>query len=94
MMWSLKRGGIVQREVEIEAQIHLEEGMYWAEVPAHPGLFASGETLDELAEALAEAWFLYHEDSHTEVRVISADEAATMRRSSGRVDQLKLLVPA
>jgi predicted RNase H-like HicB family nuclease len=52
------------KQVEATVLIHQEDGMYWAEVPSHPGLFASGETLDELLEALGEAWALYtHEDS-------------------------------
>lgn len=32
-----------------------EGGMMWAEAPGRPGCFASGETEDELREALAEA---------------------------------------
>jgi predicted RNase H-like HicB family nuclease len=44
--------------IEIEAEIHQENGMYWAKVATHPGLFASGATLDEVAEALGEAWSL------------------------------------
>jgi predicted RNase H-like HicB family nuclease len=50
---------VKDKQVEIQAQIFCEDGMYWAKVPSHPGLFASGETLDELKEALVEAWFLY-----------------------------------
>jgi predicted RNase H-like HicB family nuclease len=41
--------------VHQEDGIHQEDGMYWAEVADHPGLFASGETMDELIEALG-AW--------------------------------------
>jgi predicted RNase H-like HicB family nuclease len=43
----------------VQVCIREEEGMYWAEVPEHPGLFASGETINELLDALAEAWTLY-----------------------------------
>ena len=32
-----------------------EEGGFWAEVPALPGCFTQGETLDELRANLAEA---------------------------------------
>jgi predicted RNase H-like HicB family nuclease len=46
-------------QIELKALVHEEDGMYWAEVPSHPGLFASGETIDELVEALGEAWLLY-----------------------------------
>lgn len=49
-------------QVELQANVHREDGMYWAEVPSHPGLFASGQTIDELIEALGEAWVLYTSD--------------------------------
>jgi predicted RNase H-like HicB family nuclease len=42
--------------------MHAEDGTFWAEIPSRPGLFASGETREELAEALREAWTLYHDD--------------------------------
>ena len=47
-------------QIEIKALVHKEDGSFWAEVPGCAGLFASGDTLDELAEALSEAWTLYH----------------------------------
>ncbi|MHB8234855.1 MAG: type II toxin-antitoxin system HicB family antitoxin [Solirubrobacteraceae bacterium] len=92
-------GGILKdTQVEIQAQIHCEDGMYWAEVASHPGLFASGETLDELKEALVEAWFLYTQEvasTHIEATAPQATPTAEKPANhSGRVDQLKLLVPA
>lgn len=77
--------------------------MYWAEVSSHPGLLASGETLDELKEALVEAWVLYIQESVVSTDIESmpgsaqsatAKKSAPQKRASGRVDQLKLLVPA
>ncbi|HYB22632.1 MAG TPA: type II toxin-antitoxin system HicB family antitoxin [Solirubrobacteraceae bacterium] len=53
------------RQVELHANVRFDSGMYWAEVPSHPGLFASGETVDELIEALGEAWALYTSDDET-----------------------------
>jgi predicted RNase H-like HicB family nuclease len=41
--------------MELTVRLHFEEGAYWAEVLELPGCFASGETLVELNEALAEA---------------------------------------
>ena len=41
--------------VEFHAEIHEEDGSYWAEVRELPGCFASGENLDELKEAGAVA---------------------------------------
>jgi predicted RNase H-like HicB family nuclease len=45
--------------MELTARIRQEAGMYWAEVEELPGCFASGETVDELIEALGEAVALY-----------------------------------
>jgi predicted RNase H-like HicB family nuclease len=41
------------RMMELIANIHLEDGSYWA-VPELPGCFASGDTLDELLASLRE----------------------------------------
>lgn len=50
--------------MEITANIHLEDGAYWADVPALPGCFASGHNLDELVESLREGVELYLKDEH------------------------------
>lgn len=39
----------------LDVMIHEEEGSLWAEVPSMPGVFAAGDTLDELWESLMEA---------------------------------------
>lgn len=54
--------------MEITANIHLEDGAYWADVPALPGCFASGESLDELMESLKEGICLYLDEADTEDR--------------------------
>lgn len=41
--------------MEFHAEIHEEDGSYWAEVRELPGCFASGRSLDELKDALLEA---------------------------------------
>jgi predicted RNase H-like HicB family nuclease len=70
-------------QVELIVAVHEEDGMYWAEVPAYPGLFASGETMDELIEALGEAWVMY---THDEQPARPAVHPATQ--------SLNVLVPA
>lgn len=45
--------------VEYIAKVHREDDALWAEVLDLPGCFASGESLDELREALEEAVKLY-----------------------------------
>ena len=44
---------------DIRVQIHLEDGSMWATVDDMPGVFATGDTLDELRESLQEAVALY-----------------------------------
>jgi predicted RNase H-like HicB family nuclease len=41
--------------MELTVAIHAEGDSYWSEVRELPGCFASGRTLEELAEALEEA---------------------------------------
>jgi predicted RNase H-like HicB family nuclease len=45
--------------MEITANIRLEDGSYWADVPDLPGCFASGATLDDLFDSLREGIELY-----------------------------------
>ena len=45
--------------MEYTARIHHEDGTCWAEVPEPPGVFASGDTVDELLDGLKEAVALY-----------------------------------
>lgn len=47
--------------MEITANIRVEDGSYWADVPALPGCFAAGTTLDELFDSLREGIELYLE---------------------------------
>jgi predicted RNase H-like HicB family nuclease len=65
--------------MEYTARIHHEDSSYWAEVPELPGVFASGDTLDELLEGLKEAVALYLGD---------ADAGAA------ELSELKFAVPA
>ena len=58
--------------MELTANIHLEEGSYWADVPELPGCFASGDTLDELFDSLREGVRLYLDDAPQQFQVRSA----------------------
>ena len=49
--------------MEYTARIHHEDDTYWAEVPELPGVFASGDNVDELLDALKEAVALYLGDA-------------------------------
>jgi predicted RNase H-like HicB family nuclease len=72
------------KQIELDVNVHEEGGMYWAEVPSHPGLFASGETMDELLAALGEAWSLYAS--------AAGPSRPTTAHSAAR--SLKILLPA
>ena len=48
--------------VHITASIRFEGDHYWAEVQELPGCFATGDTLDELRDALEEAIAIYLTD--------------------------------
>jgi len=48
------RAKMTNSPMELTAHIHIEDGSYWADVPALPGCFASGESLDELFASLQE----------------------------------------
>lgn len=67
--------------MELTARVHNEDSSYWAEVTELPGCFASGDTLDELKEALAES-----------VRLYLADRGPAAAPDA-EVGALKLIVP-
>jgi predicted RNase H-like HicB family nuclease len=43
----------------LTVEIHEEDGVLWGQVVELPGCFATGDDLDELAEALGEAIIVY-----------------------------------
>ncbi len=59
--------------MELTASIRAEDGSYWAEVVELPGCFASGETLDELFEALREGIAAYLAERPSEGREIDGE---------------------
>lgn len=72
--------------MELTARIHIEEGIYWADVPELSGCFASGDTLDELFESLREGVALYlgaepASEESIERRTIQAPLASPPNRS-------------
>lgn len=46
-------------DMTVTVEIHEEDGSFWATVQEMPGVFASGESMVELEEALAEAIGMY-----------------------------------
>ncbi len=39
---------------DLDVTVHFEDGTFWATVAEFPGVFATGETLEELRESLTE----------------------------------------
>jgi predicted RNase H-like HicB family nuclease len=76
-------------QIEIQALVHEEDGSFWAEVPTCPGLFATGDTLDELVEGLREGWTLYHD-----VELVEELHGPSRSDGPGRTSSLTLRVPA
>ena len=44
---------------ELHVKVRLEDNSFWATVDEYPGVFAAGDSLDELRESLEEAIALY-----------------------------------
>jgi predicted RNase H-like HicB family nuclease len=74
--------------MELTARVHQEDGSYWAEVLELPGCFASGQSLDELREALEEAVALCLDDQSES----AGSSRAGAPRATLRVGEMKVLV--
>ncbi len=57
-----------------------EEGGYWAEVPALPGCFSQGETIDETLANVREAVELHVESLREEGQDIPSDRGLVIGR--------------
>jgi predicted RNase H-like HicB family nuclease len=68
----------------LTVEIHQEDGILWGEVVELPGCFATGEDLDELAEALGEAISLYQAKTSS-VSAKSRSSTPTRRYRVGRM---------
>ncbi len=75
--------------MELTVRVHRENDTYWAEVVELPGCFASGDTLDELTQALSEAISLVMADDPKAGVVELLDPPGRLE-----IDELKVLVPS
>lgn len=67
--------------MEYTVLIHTaEEGGYWVEVPALPGCFSQGETLDETLSNAQEAIELHLESLQEEGQAIPSDKGFVIGR--------------
>lgn len=67
---------------ELHVKVRLEDGAFWATVDEYPGVFATGETADELRESLQEGISLYlaepgQEPPHIELIDFAFESAET-----------------
>lgn len=77
------------QNMELTANIHREDGSYWADVSELPGCFASGDNLDELFASLREGIQLYlANDGH------AADNGSLAARLQIKVAVLSDAIPA
>lgn len=74
---------------EFIVRLHQEDSSLWAEVLDLPGCFASGDTLDELREALEEAISLY---LHDDPQAGTIEEMGTPLHME--VGEMRVTVPA
>ena len=66
--------------MEYSVVVHeAEEGGYWVEVPALPGCYSQGETLEDALENVKEAIDLYLEALREEDTEIPKDEEKVFR---------------
>ena len=77
-------------QVEYIARVHEEQGSLWAEVLDLPGCFASGNSLDELREALEESIALYLSGDAAD----SSDAGVAAARRSLSIDEMRVSVLA
>ena len=73
------------KQIEYTVVVHEEADSLWAEVPALPGCFASGQTLDELREAVEEAIALCRSED--------AGRNEEVRTGRMRVGEIRVSVP-
>ena len=71
----------------LTVEVHNEDGVLWGQVVELPGVFATGDDLDELAEALGEAIALYQAKNEP----VRAKPEAPAPRGRYRVDRLTLV---
>jgi predicted RNase H-like HicB family nuclease len=71
----------------LTVEIHDEDGVLWGQVVELPGVFATGDDLDELTEALTEAIVLYQ--TKTDSAPAKTKNRAPKRRY--RVDRMTLV---
>ena len=72
----------------LTVEVHDEDGVLWGRVVELPGCFATGENLDELAEALGEAIALYQAEARPES---SANNGPSGQPGRYRVDRMTLV---
>lgn len=72
-------------QVDYTVVVHHEDDSYWAEVAELPGCFISGDTMDELWEALPEAVGIYLSTPASQVRVTVEGHDPGTQSHSARV---------
>lgn len=93
--WDQPEGSMSKSSVEYIVRVHQEEdaGPMWAEVLDLPGCFASGDSLDELREAVEEAISLYVAADDPDAGAIRAMEPKEPQKRM-QVEEMRVQIPA
>ena len=74
---------------------HEEDGSLWAEVLEMPGCFVSGDSIEEIQEALREAMSLYLTSKNVDVNIHNLEFVGTVvAEDSSGSESYKVLIPA
>lgn len=69
--------------MQLHFKINLDDGSFWATVEEYPGVFAAGDTLEELRASLEEGISLYLSEPGASVNVkIAALESEPMEATA------------
>jgi len=68
-------GGAMSTQLHVSVRV--EDGSMWATVREYPGVFATGDTLDEVLESLHEGIALYLADLGQDTPVIELSPLST-----------------
>lgn len=81
----------VRQSRDMTVQVHFEDGAYWATVDEYPGLFAAGDTEEELFESVADGLRAYLATAGREPQIELRDVAASEQPSASRTVRKTLI---
>lgn len=74
----------------VNVRVHFEDRAYWATVDEHPGVFAAGDTLEELRESLEEGLSLVISEADPDRRPVRLSPLQTHEAGGAATCELTL----